>query len=139
MVFFILHLYAMSKELKFDKVEEITIGSRSLRNCWNCWNFGTLRSGLISRELTYSNLQTVSPFSFLRYCINSSSLNFHPAEKTGDDDTDGKPHEILKHTATIQGCGADGFCTLQGRKDAMKKQMEALKVSPEKDAVKQVT
>ena len=76
-------------------------------------------------------------FTHVRYCINSSSLNFHPAEKTGDDDTDGKPHEILKHTATIQGCGADGFCTLKGRQDAMKKKMENLKVSPEKDEVKQ--
>lgn len=72
-----------------------------------------------------------------RYCINSSSLNFHPAAKTGDDETDNKPHEILKHTATIQGCGADGFCTLKGRQDAMKKKMEALKVSPEKSEVKQ--
>lgn len=76
------------------------------------------------------------PPTGMRYCVNSSSLNFREAE--GDEADSATPREIIKHAATVEGCGADGFCTLKGRQEAeaLKKKMAELKVSPEKEEAK---
>ena len=57
-------------------------------------------------------------------------MAFCPSASSSDA-TDGKEGEEkkkkaapLEHLATIDGCGADGLCTLKGRQEAMKKQKE---------------
>ena len=45
--------------------------------------------------------------------MNSSSLSFLPADEP--DSRSSAEKEILKFPATIDGCGADGICTLKSR------------------------
>jgi hypothetical protein len=74
-----------------------------------------------------------------RYCINSSSLNFHASDSgEGSDQTDAFKPEILKFKATIDGCGSDGFCSLKARDGSVKKRIEDSKKSPEKEVEQSV-
>lgn len=60
----------------------------------------------------------------MRFCVNSASLNFKPASEEGDqtDSSIEQPKkEVITHLATIDGCGADGICTLKSRKALMEK------------------
>ena len=56
--------------------------------------------------------------TLLRYCVNSSSLNFKPSQDSVDSKSGGGNGPALKHLATIDGCGG-GICTLKSR-EAMK-------------------
>lgn len=70
----------------------------------------------------------------LRYCVNSSSLDFKKAE---EDEVDGKVEDepMISHPATLGGCGGvDGVCTMPPRRklvDNLSEKMERLSV--EKD------
>eukprot|EP00095_Tigriopus_kingsejongensis_P001013 maker-scaffold609_size125094-snap-gene-0.18 protein:Tk01013 transcript:maker-scaffold609_size125094-snap-gene-0.18-mRNA-1 annotation:"methionine-r-sulfoxide reductase b1 isoform x4" len=59
-----------------------------------------------------------------RYCVNSASLNFKSLEIRDEDLTDSgskSNKEVITHLATIDGCGADGICTMASRKALMEK------------------
>jgi len=57
-----------------------------------------------------------------RYCVNSSSLNFKPSQDIVDNGVK-ESSPVLKHMATIDGCGGDGICTLKSR-EAMRRKMK---------------
>ena len=61
----------------------------------------------------------------LRYCVNSSSLNFKPSQDSVDSSngSNGGSAPALTHMATIDGCGG-GICTLKSREALMRRKME---------------
>lgn len=68
----------------------------------------------------------------LRYCVNSSSLDF---KKASEDEVDSKVEEepMISHPATLGGCGGvDGVCTMPPKRklvDNLSNKMEQLSVA----------